>query len=45
MQDMPMQRYKDLRLCLVNVHIGAYEETDDKAVREKALPSPVGLCS
>lgn len=45
MQDKPMQRYKDLRPCLVTVNIGAYEETEDKAVREKAMLSPVGLCS
>lgn len=45
MQDMSVQRYKDLRPCLVAVDIGAYKETKDKAVREKAMPLPVGLCS
>lgn len=45
MQDIPIHRYKDLRPCLVTVHIGAYEETDNKAVREKAMLSLAGLFS
>lgn len=36
-QDMPLQRCKDLRACLVTVNTGASKETEDKAVERNVV--------
>lgn len=43
MQDMPVQRRKDLKPCLVTVRTGGSKETEDKAVGRRPMQHGVSL--